>query len=296
MPFNCCRYQATSNDSRSLTYGLHSTQPALPPNEVHRLCREYKNGMALSEGEISQIEAETQDQGDDVTGQWLHLRRSRITSSNFGVVCKRRASTPVANLVKSLLYHSASTSSPSLRWGRENEDCARRSYVQAMHNRGTPVTTRKVGLVISREKPHLACSPDNLVEDTNTDDIDGVVEFKCPYSARDLTPSEACTELKAFYCKLDEGRLTLKHNHNYFYQIQGVMAVTKRKWCDFVIWTPKGISIERIKADTSFWGKMEPKLDSFWDAAILPELAAPEHTHKRPIREPGTWEQTLDTN
>ena len=52
----------------------------------------------MSEPEIKQIQEETKDQGDDPTGMWLHLRRSRITSSNFGVVCKRRASTPVAKL------------------------------------------------------------------------------------------------------------------------------------------------------------------------------------------------------
>ena len=57
----------------------------------------------MSEPEIKQIQEETKDQEDDATGIWLHLRRSRITSSNFGVVCKRRASTPVANLVKNLL-------------------------------------------------------------------------------------------------------------------------------------------------------------------------------------------------
>lgn len=252
--------------------------------------------MVLSEKEIERIEEETKEQGDDATGMWLHHRRSRITSSNFGVVCKRRASTPVANLVKNLLYRSSSTSSPSLRWGRENEDCARRSYILEMQKRGINVTVVAVGLVISHDKPHLACSPDNFVGDTSTDDVDGTVEYKCPYSARELTPLEACSQLKDFYCKLVEEKLSLKRTHNYFYQIQGVMAITKRKWCDFVVWTPKGISIERIKADSSFWERIVPKLDAFWNTAILPELAAPEHSYKRPIREPGTWEQITETN
>lgn len=246
--------------------------------------------MALSKEEIQQIEEDTRNQGDDDTGMWLHHRRSRLTSSNFGVVCKRRATTPVANLVKNLLYRSASTNSPSLHWGRENEDQARRSYVQEMVSRGTPIVIKKAGLVICQEKPHLGCSPDNFVEDQSTNEVDGTAEYKCPYSARELTPVEACTQVKDFYCKLEGGKPVLKQTHNYFYQIQGIMAITQRKWCDFVIWTPKGISVERIAADTSFWEKMVPKLDTFWNRAILPELAAPEHPHKRPIREPGTWE------
>ena len=100
----------------------------------------------MSEPEIKCIQEETKDQGDDATSMWIHLSRSRITSSNFGVVCKRRASTPVANLVKNLLYRSSSTSSP---WGRENEDYARRSYIQEMQNRGITVIVERVWLVIS---------------------------------------------------------------------------------------------------------------------------------------------------
>ena len=103
----------------------------------------------MSEPEIKQIQKETKDQGDDATGMWLHLRRSRITSSNFGVVCKRQASTPVANLVKNLLYRSSSTSSPSLRWGRENEDYARRSYIQEMQNRGILSLLKELGWLLA---------------------------------------------------------------------------------------------------------------------------------------------------
>jgi len=105
-----------------------------------------------------------------------------------------------------------------------------------------------------------------------------------------ILPAVAGTQLKGFYCNLKDGRPVLKQNHNYFYQIQGVLALIKRSRCDFVIWTIKGTSIERIEANISFWGRMVPKLDAFWDKAILPELAAPEHPHRRPILEPGTWE------
>ena len=169
------------------------------------------------------------------------------------------------------------------------------SYIQEMQNRGITVIVERVGLVISHKKPHLACSPDNLAVDTSSGDSKVLFEYKCPYSARELTPLEACTQPKYFYCKFDGGRKSLKQTHNYFYQIQGILAITKRNWCDFVIWTPKGISIERIKADTSLWEKMVPKLDAFWNTAMLPELAASEHPHKRPIQEPGSWEQTTET-
>lgn len=74
-------------------------------------------GFGMNEAEIKQIEEDTRDQGNDTTRMWLHLRRSRLTSSNFGVVCKQKASTPVAKFVKNLLYHSVSSNVASLRWG-----------------------------------------------------------------------------------------------------------------------------------------------------------------------------------
>lgn len=127
------------------------------------------------------------------------------------------------------------------------------------------------------------------MEDHNCADTQGVVEYKCPYASRDVTPIEAANQ-KSFFCTLENGKLKLKNNHNYYYQVQGAMAITKRSWCDFVIWTPKGTSIERIEYDSAFWtDKMLPKLLEFYSSAMLPELAAPEHPNGRPIREPGTW-------
>lgn len=157
-----------------------------------------------------------------------------------------------------------------------------------MARRGTPVTTKVSGLIISMSNSCLACSPDGWVEDNNSPDIHGVVEYKCPYASRDITPIEASKE--NFFCTMDNGQVKLKHNDKYYYQVQGVMAITKRRWCDFVVWTPKGISIERIDYDSGFWADhMLPKFLAFYNNALLPELAAPEHPNGRPIREPGTW-------
>ena len=200
------RYQSGDAGKSELAYGPNSVQPALPSEEVHRLCKEYKESLALSEAEITKISADTSEQGS--SSLWLQLRRSRLTSSNFGVVCKRRASTPVANLVKNLLYRSISSNVSSLRWERENEDTARMAYCTEMAARGTPVSTQRVGLIISAEKPHLACSPDDLVEDKSISNKHGTVEYKCPYSARELSPVEACMKIKNFYCKFEDGNKT----------------------------------------------------------------------------------------
>ena len=57
-------------------------------------------------------------------------------------------------------------------------------------------------------------------------------------------------------------------------------------WCDFVAWSPKGISVERITFDNELWAETKPKLLNFYHRAVLPELALPRLTRGQPIREP----------
>ena len=47
--------------------------------------------------------------------------------------------------------------------------------------------------------------------------------------------------------------LQLKRRHQYYVQVQGQMAITERKWCDFIVYTTKGISVERVLFDPDFW-------------------------------------------
>ncbi len=42
-----------------------------------------------------------------------------------------------------------------------------------MEEEGIRIKIEKVGLIISPEKPYLACSPDNFVSDTSADDSEG---------------------------------------------------------------------------------------------------------------------------
>lgn len=233
------------------------------------------------------MEEETRQQSDDPSGLWRVLRKCRLTASNFGRIFKRRATTPVTSTVKSLLYMSPSLSAPSLRWGRDNEENARKAYVKHMQENGHPhLRVMRAGFVIHPQDGWLGCSPDNWVVDPDSSDPNGLAEYKCPYSARDFTPHEACESLKGFYCKLENEKVKLQINNNYYYQVQGALAITGRNWCDFVVWTPKGLSVQRISFDKQLWEEVKRKLEKFFDSALLPELAAPQHPNGRPIREP----------
>ena len=52
------------------------------------------------------------------------------------------------------------------------------------------------------------------------------------------------------------------------------MGITGTKWCDFVMYTKKGMSIERILFDPQYWHELEGKLllyyyEHFIDFAIV---------------------------
>ena len=47
---------------------------------------------------------------------------------------------------------------------------------------------------------------------------------------------------------------------------------TNLKYIDFVVWTQKGLFIERIYPDVDFWNQNVPKSKEFFVRGILPEL------------------------
>ena len=60
-----------------------------------------------------------------------------------------------------------------------------------------------------------------------------------------VTPLEACSD-SGLYLEEVNGEPKLKRNHHYYAQVQGQMGVTGAKWLDFIVYTSKGMSIERI--------------------------------------------------
>ena len=86
----------------------------------------------------------------------------------------------------------------------------------------------------------LAGTPDATVHIDDTYEPVGILEIKCPYSFR---VRDACKNSK-FFCYLDGENVWLKRNHKYYDQVQVQLAVISANWCDFYVFTTKGIAIE----------------------------------------------------
>lgn len=164
----------------------------------------------------------------------------------------------------------------SIQYGRKYESVAVEHYAKKHTEKCKIVQIESRGFLVNPKYPYLRASIDGLVicEDCGT----GLIEVKCPYGSersevpwRHMLPME-CGKDDNFFRTERNGELFLKEHHNYIYQIQGQLAVYELEWVDFVVWTKKGISVQRIPFSSEMWEKMLPRLKAFYLNGILPEL------------------------
>ena len=70
-----------------------------------------------------------------------------------------------------------------------------------------------------------------------------------------------------------DGKPKLKRTHKHFVQVQGLMGVTGEKRCDFVVYTSKGMSIERIPFGPHFWNSLKVTLKLYYFKHFLATAA-----------------------
>ncbi len=166
----------------------------------------------------------------------------------------------------------------AMRWGQEMEGTARAGYIAMMESNGQPVNVTPTGLTLSQTMPYLGASTDGKVEDRSMAKPNGILEVKCPYSMNKIDIRNSSVQEivdsgqgNRFYVGKSESGFSLKHDSDYYSQVQGEMALTGAQWCDFVVWTKVDTFVERIKFDAKFWEDvLLPKLKLFYGERILP--------------------------
>jgi len=138
------------------------------------------------------------------------------------------------------------------------------------------------GLFVDTEKCFLAASPDGIVGN------DAVVEVKCPMKCLNQRLDWLAENDNSFCLQTDviTGGLKLKQTHDYYYQIQGQMHITKRSKCYFLVWSPSGYHMEIVQYDPEFWSKLEDILENFYLNCLFPEIVDPRAPRGLPVREP----------
>ena len=75
---------------------------------------------------------------------------------------------------------------------------------------------------------------------------------KCPFSCKNKAFSEAILDNPSFFLEDDSGRLVLKEDHMYYYQVQLQMKLCRVRYCDFVAWREAEIFHQRVELDSHF--------------------------------------------
>ncbi len=175
-------------------------------------------------------------------------------------------------LLKTLLYSNLDKIE-AIQHGRTNEAIVALKY----HDLVRPETLGEPGIFICAEPKfaYLGASPDRIAKFT-TGEVK-LVEIKC-FSQKFTTDISTVKELakirgSQFCCSLTENdTLEVKPNSNYFYQMQGQMAITGIHKCDFVLSFKDDIQVLAVEFDKCFWEKMKLKLRKFYIHILLPEF------------------------
>ena len=93
-------------------------------NLVQNDMLEYFESLKVSNADFIKIAELTK--GQTKNQNWFDCRKERLTSSNFGEMCKLKASTDPLNLLKRLLYDISGPKTKYQKWGIGHEPASAR--------------------------------------------------------------------------------------------------------------------------------------------------------------------------
>ncbi|CAG5056443.1 unnamed protein product [Parnassius apollo] len=202
-------------------YGERCQKPDLTPEQYETARNLFLQNLKSLVENRYEVERDTVLQAESAL--WLELRRGLLTASTFSKVCKRRCNINSAPLVKSLVYSYSLNGVPSIEYGKTNETIAIKQLEQQ-----EGIVVQKCGLFIDQNYFFLGASPDCLFDE-------GIVEIKCPYSARNMDAEQAILQKKINFWKIDG---SINTNHDWYFQIQGQLHISQKNlkcYCKTVI-------------------------------------------------------------
>ena len=167
------------------------------------------------------------------TPAWFNARKGKVTASRFGAaagIC------PYTSRAKALRLQLGTEewkgNMDACAWGTKNEVNAVKDY---MIRTGNVVT--HMGFALHPAYDWLGGSPDGLVG------TDGMIEVKCPFIV------QKCHAVipPVYYC-----------------QMNGLMEILDRQWCDYVSWTPTEMKVYRVYRDSDLFAYLLDRYSTFY--------------------------------
>ena len=171
------------------------------------------------------------------TPAWHAARKGKLTASNLGGLLGLCSWCSRQETYNRIMGVSVFQGNEATQWGNDNEQNAINDY---MADSGYVVDPS--GLHIHPAHMWIAGSPDGLVGET------GMIEVKCP-----------------FYKKVCHNYIPL----HYYIQMQALLVIIGREWCDFISWTPDAYKVYRITVDKNlfefclpYWGQVYSQMQN----------------------------------
>ena len=167
------------------------------------------------------------------TPAWFSARKGKLTASNFGAAAGVNPYMSRRKALKDALEPAVRGVAPAAcLWGTKNERNAIKDY---MIRTGNVVVSK--GFYTHPDYPWLGGSPDGLVGD------EGIIEVKCP-----------------FYVQVPHPKIPI----HYYCQVNGLLEILNRQWCDFISWTPTEMKIYRVYRDPLLWDYLLERYSVFF--------------------------------
>ena len=233
--------------------------------------------MSLLQGIFPETLDASQNLEKDTIGQsknefWFQSRKNRLTSSQAHKIYIRKRNFPT--LIKELkdgLKNVPKSVRNALDHGKEFESVALEKFFDFLTWKlKQNVCIRSTGLVVQSSLFWIGASPDGLMIESSGPVL---IEIKCPYSKRNLSPSQI-VEDPDFYVGLKDEKPFLKPNDTkgYYTQVQVAMGLSQLKKCYFIVYTFQGLVICVVNFDESYFIKVIHKLNDFYKFHYLPYL------------------------
>jgi hypothetical protein len=158
----------------------------------------------------------------------------------------------------------------ALKFGRESEPIAKSIYCKMYIESHVNAKFQECGIFLDQEVSFLAASPDMLVSCDCCGD--GLLEVKSTLKPKCNSCSSFCTcNLPDYFFISDDGKLEIRKKHKYFCQVQGQMAISKRMWCDFFVYSCNGTFLRRINFQEDYYANVQSNLVDFFKTVIAPK-------------------------
>jgi putative phage-type endonuclease len=219
--------------------------------------------------------------GEQRSEAWLALRARRLTASAFAKALGLFEGDRRALWEEKVGLAPPFAGNAATAWGVAAEERALAAYAAS--------TGQAVEACMFRAKrddaPHgwLGASPDGLIDILGVDGAGagaapitpapfrgagvlsgagpGVLEVKCPFNKG--APEKAVPPSRAIWY--------------YMPQVQGLMDVFDREWCNLYVWTPaRGAALFHIRRDRAYWSACFAVLAEFWWQHAVPARQAAE--------------------